>query len=46
MMVAMLIGIGVLILAIFLDVAVGAGLVLKLFSKTPDGPELPRYRGR
>ncbi len=45
-MVAILIGIGVLIFAIFLDIAVGAGLVLKLFSKSPDGPEPPRYRNR
>lgn len=45
-MLALLVCVGVLILAVFLDIATGAGLVLKLFSKTPESPESPRYRGR
>ena len=35
-----------LVLGVIYDIALGAGLLLKLFSKTPDGPEPPRYRGR
>ena len=35
-----------LVLGVIYDIALGAGLLLKLFSKTPDGPESPRYRGR
>ena len=38
--------IAVLVLGVIYDIALGAGLLLKLFSKTPDGPEPPRYRGR
>ena len=38
--------VAVLILGVIYDIALGAGLLLKLFSKTPDGPEPPRYRGR
>lgn len=40
------VGIGLLICWVFIDLVWGAGLLLKLFSKTPDGPEPPRYRGR
>ena len=36
----------VLILGVIHDIALGAGLLLKLFSKTSDGPEPLRYRGR
>lgn len=36
----------ILVLAVLFDFALGTGLLLKLFSKTPDGPERPRYRGR
>lgn len=35
-----------LVLGVIYDIALGAGLLLKLFSKTPDGPAPPRYRGR
>ena len=35
-----------LVLGVIYDIALGTGLLLKLFSKTPDGPEPPRYRGR
>lgn len=35
-----------LVLGVIYDIALGAGLLLKLLSKTPDGPERPRYRGR
>ncbi len=35
-----------LVLGVIYDIALGAGLLLRLFSKTPDGPEPPRYRGR
>ena len=38
--------VAVLVLGVIYDIALGAGLLLKLFSKTPDGPEPPRYRGR
>ena len=38
--------VAVLILGVIYDIALGAGLLLELFSKTPDGPESPRYRGR
>ncbi|MCY3968876.1 MAG: hypothetical protein OXG74_03005 [Acidobacteria bacterium] len=38
--------VAVLVLGVIYDIGLGAGLLLKLFSKTPDGPEPPRYRGR
>ena len=38
--------IAALVLGVIYDIALGAGLLLKLFSKTPDGPEPTRYRGR
>lgn len=38
--------VAVLVLGVIYDIALGAGLFLKLLSKTPDGPEPPRYRGR
>ncbi len=38
--------VAVLVLGVIYDIALGAGLLVKLFSKTPDGPEPPRYRGR
>lgn len=37
--------VAVLVLGVIYDIALGAGLLVKLFSKTPDGPERPRYRG-
>ena len=38
--------VAVLVLGVIYDIALGAGLLLKLLSKTPDGAEPPRYRGR
>ena len=38
--------VAVLVLGLIYDIALGAGLLLKLFSKTPDRPEPPRCRGR
>lgn len=38
--------VAVLVLGVIYDIALGAGLLLKMFSKTPDGPERPRHRGR
>ena len=38
--------VAVLVLGVIYDVALGAGLLLKLLSKTPDGSERPRDRGR
>ena len=38
--------VAVLVLGVIYDIALGAGLLLKLLSKTPDGPERRRYRGR
>jgi len=38
--------VAVLVLGVIYDVALGAGLLLKMFSKTPDEPERPRCRGR
>ncbi len=38
--------VAVLVLGVIYDIALGAGLLLKMFSKTPDGPKRPRYRGR
>ncbi len=38
--------VALLVLGVIYDIALGAGLLVKLFSKTPDGPEPPRYRGR
>lgn len=38
--------VALLVLGVIYDIALGAGLLRKMFSKTPDGPERPRYRGR
>lgn len=38
--------VALLVLGVIYDIVLGAGLLLRLFSKTPDGPEPPRYRGR
>lgn len=38
--------VAVLVLGVIYDIVLGAGLLLKLFSKTPNGPEHLRHRGR
>ncbi|MCY3963904.1 MAG: hypothetical protein OXG83_02600 [Acidobacteria bacterium] len=38
--------VAVLVLGVIYDISLGACLLLKMFSKAPDGPESPRYRGR
>ena len=38
--------VAVLVLGVIYDIALGAGLLLRLLSKRPEGPEPPRYRGR
>lgn len=38
--------VAVLVLGVIYDIALGAGLLLKWISKTPDDQGRPRHRGR